>query len=178
MLKAILAALAIMFVCIGAFLFLDPSVNVQNPQNHTATTIQDGSIQVTIRGEIVNPGEYIIEEGATLGDLIELAGGTTEKADSQAFLLSCPLVHGKSYYIAPKVESTDVCEPVVIVKVNINTADQEELMSVQGIGSTIARAIIDYREMNGPFQCLEDLMNVQGIGNATFERIKNYISLS
>ncbi len=76
------------------------------------------------------------------------------------------------------MESTDVCEPVVIVKVNINTADQEELMSVQGIGSTIARAIIDYREMNGPFQCLEDLMNVSGIGNATFERIKNYISLS
>lgn len=177
MLKAILAALAIMFVCIGAFLFLDPSINVQNPQNNTAM-VQDGSIQVSIRGEILNPGEYIIEDGATLGDLIELAGGVTEKADSQAFLLSCPLVHGKSYYIAPKVESTDVCEPVVIVKVNINTADQEELMSVQGIGSTIARAIIDYREMNGPFQCLEDLMNVSGIGNATFERIKNYISLS
>lgn len=177
MLKAILAALAIMFVCIGAFLFLDPSINVQNPQNNTAM-VQDGSIQVSIRGEILNPGEYIIEDGATLGDLIELAGGVTEKADSQAFLLSCPLVHGKSYYIAPKVESTDVCEPVVIVKVNINTADQEELMSVEGIGSTIARAIIDYREMNGPFQCLEDLMNVSGIGNATFERIKNYISLS
>ncbi len=177
MLKAILAALAIMFVCIGAFLFLDPSINVQNPQNNTAM-VQDGSIQVSIRGEILNPGEYIIEDGATLGDLIELAGGVTEKADSQAFLLSCPLAHGKSYYIAPKVESTDVCEPVVIVKVNINTADQEELMSVQGIGSTIARAIIDYREMNGPFQCLEDLMNVSGIGNATFERIKNYISLS
>lgn len=178
MFKTILAALAIMFVCIGAFLFLDPSVNVKNISNNTTATIEEGSIQVTIRGEVLHPGEYIIEEQASLGDLIALAGGTTEKADSQAFSLSCPLTNGKSYYIAPKVEATDVCDPVVIVKVNINTADQEELMSVQGIGSTIARAIIEYRELNGPFQCLEDLMNVSGIGNATFERIKNYISLS
>ena len=140
--------------------------------------IENESIYVDIKGSVINEGVYELEKGSRVIDLISLAGGVTDKADPNAYILSCELKDGQNYYIAPRVESTDVCEPVVINKVNINTADKETLMTVQGIGSTIAQAIIDYREQNGQFTFLEQLLEVTGIGNATFEKIKNYICLS
>lgn len=62
-------------------------------------------------------------------------------------------------------------------KVNINTADKETLMTLSGIGESKAKAILSYREQNGPFQKEEDLLLVSGIGPAIFEKIKEDITL-
>ena len=48
--------------------------------------------------------------------------------------------------------------------VNINTAMNDELDALPGIGPVLAQAIIDERESNGPFYYPEDLMHVKGIG--------------
>ena len=50
-------------------------------------------------------------------------------------------------------------------------------MKINGIGASTAQAIIDYRNENGDFTCLEDLLKVSGIGNSTFEKIKDYVTL-
>jgi competence protein ComEA len=60
-------------------------------------------------------------------------------------------------------------------KININTAPADELMILKGIGVKKAKAIIEYRESNGPFKQPEDLINVPGIGPKTFEANKNRI---
>jgi len=62
-----------------------------------------------------------------------------------------------------------------MAKVNINTATQEQLMSLKGIGESYAQRIIEYREKNGPFQAPEDLLKVKGIGDKTLEAIKDNI---
>ncbi len=62
-------------------------------------------------------------------------------------------------------------------KISINTASKEELMTLDGIGSSKAQDIIDYREKNGLFTALEDIMNVSGIGEAVYEKIKDKIKL-
>ncbi len=176
--KTFVMILAIMFICLSLFLLFDPNVSSIASNGNNIVSVVEGKITVSISGEVLHEGSYILDENSTLNELIEAAGGVTDKADSSAYILSCVLEDNKSYYIAPKVTSTDICEPVEIQKVNINKADKEELMTIQGIGSAIATAIIDYRDQNGPFTCLEDLLKVNGIGNATFERIKNYICLS
>ncbi|KKW35762.1 hypothetical protein A2852_00500 [Candidatus Adlerbacteria bacterium RIFCSPHIGHO2_01_FULL_54_23] len=61
--------------------------------------------------------------------------------------------------------------------VNINTADKAVLMTLTGIGEVKAQAIIDYRNANGPFSKIEDIMNVSGIGTATFNNIKDHITV-
>ena len=61
-------------------------------------------------------------------------------------------------------------------KININTADLYELMTLKGIGEVYAQNIIDYRTTNGPFASIDELMNVDGIGIKRFEDIKNSIT--
>jgi competence protein ComEA len=61
--------------------------------------------------------------------------------------------------------------------VNINTASIEELDKLPGIGQTTAVRIIDYRTANGPFANIEDIINVSGIGTATYDEIKDLITV-
>ena len=62
-------------------------------------------------------------------------------------------------------------------KISINTASIEELMTISGIGESKAKAIISYREENGPFNSIEDIKNVPGIGDNLFAQIKEDITL-
>ena len=62
-------------------------------------------------------------------------------------------------------------------KVNINTATQEELDTLPGIGPSIASKIIDYREQNGKFNSIEEIKEVSGIGDAKYEKIKDSITI-
>ncbi|MCB2184414.1 MAG: helix-hairpin-helix domain-containing protein [Desulfobulbaceae bacterium] len=61
--------------------------------------------------------------------------------------------------------------------ININTADQQTLESLPGIGPAKAKAIIEYRNDQGSFQSLDELTNVKGIGDKLLEKIKADIEL-
>lgn len=136
-----------------------------------------GTITVGITGDVVSPNNYTLDEGATMADLIELAGGATDTADDRCYFFEATLKDNESYFIPSKFELDDVCGNNVIEKVNINEASVDELNSISGVGETIANKIYLYREENGQFYTLEDLKNVDGIGNATFSKMKNEIML-
>lgn len=61
--------------------------------------------------------------------------------------------------------------------VSINSASLDELTSLPGIGKSIGKKIISYREMYGSFNSLEELKNVSGIGTKKYEKLKEYITL-
>ncbi len=63
------------------------------------------------------------------------------------------------------------------VRININSADVEELTELPGIGSAYAKRIVEYRKEFGPFKKIEDLLNVRGIGDRTFEKIRDRITI-
>jgi len=63
-------------------------------------------------------------------------------------------------------------------KININTATPQELESLSGIGPAKARAIVDYRASKGRFTTIEEVMDVKGIGQATFEKIRDNITVN
>ena len=51
-----------------------------------------------------------------------------------------------------------------LAQVNLNTASQDELDALKGVGPAKAKAIVDYRKKNGPFKSVDDLNNVKGFG--------------
>lgn len=62
-------------------------------------------------------------------------------------------------------------------KMNINTATFEMLDSLPGVGSVTARAIVQYRELNGGFRELEELRNVRGIGQEKFRWLEGLVTV-
>lgn len=65
----------------------------------------------------------------------------------------------------------------VLAKININTDNKEKLMTISGIGSSKADAIIEYRTKNGNFKTTEDIMNVSGISKTIYDKIKDIITV-
>ena len=61
--------------------------------------------------------------------------------------------------------------------VNINTADEAVLTTLQHIGQAKARAIVEYRGAHGVFKTIDDLKAVPGIGEKIFEAIKDRITV-
>ncbi len=59
--------------------------------------------------------------------------------------------------------------------ININTANIEEFMKLDGIGEKKAKDIVNYRDSVAGFNNIEEIMNVNGIGEKTFYNIKNHI---
>jgi len=82
--------------------------------------------------------------------------------------------------VAETVQTITVDAPSVLIeilKVNINTANAEQLMLIPSIGPIIAERIIEYRKRYGPFKSVYDIQNVGGIGDLTFANIKDYITV-
>ncbi len=61
--------------------------------------------------------------------------------------------------------------------VNINTADDQALELLPGIGPARARAIIEYRKAKGPFKRVDSLSEISGIGERALERIRPHCVL-
>lgn len=64
-----------------------------------------------------------------------------------------------------------------LAAVNINTATQAELETLQGIGPAKAKAVIEYRKKNGAFKSPNDLEKVNGIGPAIMKRVRKDITV-
>lgn len=62
-------------------------------------------------------------------------------------------------------------------KMDINTASIETLEALSGIGPSLAKEIVKYREAHGRFKNIAELTNVKGIGPKKLERIKSYVKV-
>ena len=142
-------------------------------------------IYVDIAGEITNPGVYILDEGSRVNDLIIMAGGVTKEANLSNVNLAYILSDGIKITIPNKkdLSSKNIIQSSIVGNskntgvVNINQADVEELMTLSGIGESIATSIVEYRNANGNFKKKEDIKNVSGIGESKYSKIKDKITV-
>ena len=173
--KTIIAVIFLVFTIIIGMSMIEESFSTPNV-NGTQTIVEEShqessevlQVKVILTGEVVKPGTYTININDYLDSAIQLAGGTTSKADYSCFNFFYVVTSDVTIYIAPISD---------IDKISINDAPIEELVKLEGIGPTLANQIIAYRETNGGFLCLEDLMNVKGICKQTFEKNKDKICL-
>lgn len=168
--------------------------NVKNSDintNNQEVTVpaKNKNIVVEIKGEVKKPDVYTLNEDAIVKELIEAAGGLTENADLSNINRAKKLQNHELVYILNKNDTnkenlnsslgseSDVSKSKGISNsiVNINNATLEELKTLNGIGDSKAKSIIEYREKNGGFKSIEDIKNVTGIGDKMFEMIKEQI---
>ncbi|MDN3513955.1 MAG: helix-hairpin-helix domain-containing protein [Candidatus Brocadia sp.] len=72
---------------------------------------------------------------------------------------------------------TRICFSAVEVegKVNINTATEDQITLLPGIGSKLAAEIVNHRATSGNFKTIDDLKKISGVGDKKFEKIKDFI---
>jgi len=156
---------------------------ITNNQKNTAALIQNlDQITVHIDGQVNKPGLYNLPSGSRINDAIVLAGGLTENANLQLLNLASIIEDGQKIYIlsSDEIAPTDsftTKSGQISNSVNINLANIEELVSLPGIGTTKAQAIIDYRNQHGPFMDKKDILLVPGIGDVIFDNIFNLITI-
>ena len=160
------------------------------------------TIFIDIKGEVENPGVYEMQLGDRVIDAVQMAGGFTDEATTDNVNLSKKL-KDESVIIIPSYLKNyenvtikndyeiDINDDIVQSEknesdekiesssnlININTASVVELMSLDGIGESKAKAIIEYRDINGDFENILDIKNVSGIGESIYEKIKDYITV-
>jgi competence protein ComEA len=161
-------------------------------------------IAVHVVGAVPRPGLYEFAEGARVQDAIDASGGLLTTANPGALNLAMLLTDGLQLNIhykeggEPTETDTSLTlpgseeeeEPFTFDEepqdndpfgndlININTASLAELDTLPGIGPALAQRIIDYRNENGAFSTIEEIMEVSGIGPATFERLKDLITVN
>jgi competence protein ComEA len=80
---------------------------------------------------------------------------------------------------APSPITAQMTKPEQSAKVNLNAADAETLRrDLFGIGAAKAKAIIAYREDNGPFTAVDELLEVKGIGKALLEKNRDRLAIN
>ena len=153
----------------------------------TLETVSNNTIVVEIKGEVMNPDVYTLNEGSIIKDLIEAAGGLTQDADISNINRAKEIKNHELIVIRnindPNIEEKDEAkynetnEESDDGKISINDSDLSKLKEIPGIGEVKANSIISYREKNNGFKSIEELKNVDGIGEKTFEKIKDSIKL-
>lgn len=158
---------------------------------------------VYVCGQVHQPGVYVLEEGQRIFEAVEMAGGFTAEAADGYLNLAAAITDGMKIQVPDKTQAADpkwqqtagmsdtASAPGSLggtgsmeagssqpsAKVNLNTATKEELMTLTGVGQSRAEDIIRYREKNGGFARIEDIMKVSGIKEASFEKIKDQITV-
>lgn len=168
-------------------------------ENSNETVEENNTIVVHITGEVNYPGVVVLKEGARVVDAIEAGGGETDKADLGSLNLAYMLSDGEKIYVPNKEETSQENQEKeyitsakdnseqsengakstdINLKININTAKQEELTQITGVGESTAKKIIEYRTQNGKFKSIEDIKNIPGIGDSKFNAMKEEITVN
>lgn len=168
---------------------------VGSPSGNVQGKVTMPHIKIYIKGEILKPGLYETDADTRLCELIEIAGGTTQNANTDALNLAAILTDGTTIKI-PAIGSEEEIDPMIVDDsdysysassgtsgsdkitsgtININSASVSELMRLPGVGESTAEKIVSYRNANGEFLAIEEIMNISGIGQKKFESMKPFL---
>lgn len=170
----------------------DPVAGDPGPTTSTAPT----EVVAHAAGAVNAPGVYRLPVGARVDDLVRAAGGLAPDADPQRINLAAPLADGSRLYV-PRIGEPD--PPAVVgpdggapapgtggdggtgdgpgALVDLNTAGEDELDTLPGVGPATAAAIVTFRDENGPFAAVDELLDVPGIGEAKLEQIRPLVTV-
>lgn len=154
-------------------------------------------VYVDVCGAVAEPGVYQLDADSRVFHAIEAAGGILPEAAGEYINQAEKIEDGQQIYIPTRTEAEESpayqnplekglsdeaagkreSDATDSGKVNLNTADEDALTALTGIGVSKAQAILAYREEHGGFSAIEEILNVPGIKEGTFVKIKDNIAV-
>ncbi|MCX7758272.1 MAG: ComEA family DNA-binding protein [bacterium] len=123
-------------------------------------------IKVYVCGEVQNPGVYELPLGSRVQDVLILSK-VKDNADLNSINLAKRLRDEDMIKVYPLEKEK--------IRINVNTANLEELSKLPGISNKVAKEIIQYRERYGNFTNINELLRVKGMSVEDLEEISKYI---
>ncbi len=155
--------------------------------------VRQTTIKVYVSGAVAAPGLYDLPSGARAWQAVEAAGGLREDANADKVNLAKKLKDGNQVNV-PALKTAFGSKASALGgagaaagksgkqtaassgKVNLNRATAEELDSLPGIGPSMARRIIERRQVKR-FARVEDLLQVKGMGQAKLARLRDLVEV-
>ncbi|MEH6781691.1 MAG: ComEA family DNA-binding protein [Rhodoglobus sp.] len=141
-----------------------------------AIVVESPSLFVHVTGAVMRPGLFELAEGSRVIDAIAAAGGFTDEANRDQLNLARLLTDGEQFAVPAAGDDVDAAA-ASDGRVNLNTADAAALDTLPRIGPAMAARILAWREANGRFASVDDLRNIAGIGDATFEGLRDLVTV-
>ena len=157
------------------------------PTAAPSATPTPGPLRIDVAGAVASPGIYTVPRGSLVADAVAAAGGPAADANLDRVNKAMPLQDNMQVYVprvaqpiptvinppAPPAPMRPGQTAVPAKPVNLNTASLAELDTLPGVGPATAQWIVEGR----PYGAIEDLMRVKGIGQATFDKLKDLVTV-
>jgi competence protein ComEA len=188
----------------GTAVSISPAMPEPDPEPAPSSQVTD--IMVEVQGAVSNPGTYRFPTGARIHDAMDRAGGATTVSEIRDLNIAARLLDGSVLSVPYQQQHGNITQataaqlnppgytrsgwgggeevpisPGAAVGsgtrcVNLNTATQQELEELPGVGPKTAAKIMRYREQQ-PFASPEDLRNIQGIGEKRLESLRGLVCI-
>lgn len=137
---------------------------------------------VSVVGEVRHPGLVTVHPGDRVADALQAAGGPLPGTDITALNLARRLVDGEQLYVAvpipPGMAQAQPADPAAggnDSRIDLNTATEEQLDALPGIGKVTAERIVQWRAQHGRFASVDQLGDVDGIGDTRVQRLRELV---
>jgi competence protein ComEA len=133
-------------------------------------------VYVHVAGRVRKPGLFRLAPGARVASAIDRAGGPAARADLAKVNLAARVEDGQQIVVprvgAAPASGTGAEASAAGAKISLGSATVEQLDGLDGIGPTLAKRIVEYREAHGGFRSVGQLRDVEGIGEKRFEALR------
>lgn len=154
------------------------------PTGVPASPTAAARVTVDVAGKVRHPGVITLPSGTRVIDALRRAGGARPRVDLTGLNLARVLTDGEQILVgktdAPGVAASAAAaagQPAGGPMVNLNTATEEQLEQLPGIGPVTAGKILTWRGAHGSFSSVDELMEVDGIGEKTLADLAPYVTL-
>jgi len=164
-----------------------------------APPVKAEDVVISVAGLVHKPGLVTLPAGARIADAVTAAGGALAGADLVGLNMARKVTDGEQILVgitaplgAPAVmrssagatstapekgPSGDGKGPGAQGPVDLNTATEEQLDALPGIGPVMAKAIVAWRAANGRFASVDQLGEVDGIGPSRLEKLRELVKV-
>lgn len=141
-------------------------------------------LYVHVAGRVRRPGLYRLRTGDRVASALERAGGAARGADLAAINLAAKVEDGQQVLVPSRGGAAAAANAAGAdaapgeagqAKLSLTTASAEQLDELDGIGPTLAKRIVEYREQHGGFRSVGDLNEVEGIGEKRMQALREAV---